>query len=166
MQNERPSTENDDDEVAPAWTFDDVREELARDMTPALWLLSESTTAGEFHRRLAEIILDADKLSSSDREFLSDLVSKPWTGRKGQKGRRRDESTLYTVYNKCVVEPQDLGGAPLRPKDAHNLIISLFGWKGEGLEERARKVLDRAVKFVEGRDGAAHTDKIPPDLCP
>ncbi len=163
MQNAEPAPARDDDEGAAGWTFDDVREELAQDMTPALWLLSESTTAGEFHKRLAEIILDADKLTASDREFLAGLVSRPW---KGRRGRPRDDGMLYEVYRKCVAEPQMLGGPPLRPRDAHKLISSLFGWKGEGTEDRARKLLERAVKFVEGEGGTADTDKNLFDLNP
>jgi hypothetical protein len=163
VQNAEPAPASDDDEGAAGWTFDDVREELARDMAPALWRLSEATTAEDFYRCLAEIILDADKLTASDREFLAGLVSTPW---KGRKGRPQDTGMLYEVYWKCVAEPQILGRAPLRPKDAHKLISSLFGWKGEGTEDRARKLLERAVKFVEGEGGTADTDKNLFDLNP
>lgn len=151
MQNAEPAPARDDDEGAGGWTFDGVREELARDMAPALWRLSEATTAEDFYRCLADVILDADKLTASDREFLAGLVSTPW---KGRRGRKLDEEMLREVYLKCVAEPLMLGEPPMRHKDAVDLIISLYGWTGqEGAQDRAAKALMRAKRIFGGQGG-------------
>jgi hypothetical protein len=68
--------------------------------TPLLYYLEISKSAEEFHQRLSEIILDADKLTDDERTYLANLVAKPWAGQRGapQKAADRQKDIWYRYH--------------------------------------------------------------------
>lgn len=114
-----------DDEFYP---LTPEQEELANKFfaTPLLYYLEISKSAEEFHQRLSEIILYADKLTDDERQFLANLVQKPWKPKRGAGTKEKRYSEIFYDYILPYFDPEIPDEQTLRRTDAIPLIMDRY----------------------------------------
>jgi hypothetical protein len=119
-----PITHNEemDDEFYPL-TLE--QQEAANEFfaAPLLHSLGDSKSAEEFYVHLREIILDAHKLSNDERQWLANIVQKPW---KPKRGAGTKEERYREIFD-CYILGTLIGDAPeLRRADAIREIMDRY----------------------------------------
>ena len=67
--------------------------------TPLLYYLEISKSAEEFYSRLSEIILDAHKMTDDERQWLANLVQKPWKPKRGAETKEKRYQEIFYDYH-------------------------------------------------------------------
>jgi len=121
-----PLTEKTDDDEFYPLTPEQEAEANEFFATPMLYYLEISKSAEEFYDRLSEIILDADKLTDGERQWLANLVQKPWKPKRGAGTKEKRYSEIFYDYILPYFYPEIPDEQTLRRTDAIPLIMDRY----------------------------------------
>jgi len=107
-----------------------------------LWLLEQSESAEEFYYRLSKIIIDAHILTVDDRQWLANLVAKPWSKKIG---RPLNKGRYQQAYWDYIRGPMSQGLPPIKRAIAIEELMGIYG-----IEYEAAAKLYTNAKRYEG----------------
>lgn len=93
---------------------------------PLLYHLEISKSAEEFYRRLSEIIPDADKLTDDERQWLANVVQKPWKPKRGAGTKEERYSEIFYDYIFPSLRTDLPDASALRRADAIPMIMDRY----------------------------------------